>query len=237
MESYNLTLTAMSKLLRFNAFQMNTPAHSWAGFWRHPRDRSIEHTNLDYWVAQAQTAERCLFDGVFLADVFGIYDVYGGNVDASLAAAAQAPSYDPLLLVPVMAHATRYLQFGVTANLTYEHPYQFVLRFFTLDHLTGGRAGWNIVTGHLESAARGMKLTHAREHDSRYDAAEDLTKRAGRQVTPRDMTRFDGIGGRGPFIVGNPGEVAMSAARGRMSRRTVRAAILRSLHSMANDYY
>ena len=58
----------MNRHLHFNAFHMNAPAHSWAGFWRHPRDRSLEHNTLDYWVELARTAERGLFDGVFLAD-------------------------------------------------------------------------------------------------------------------------------------------------------------------------
>jgi long-chain alkane monooxygenase len=168
----------MTRQLHFNAFHMNAPAHSWAGFWRHPRDRSLEHNTLDYWIELAQTAERGLFDGVFLADVFGIYDVYGGGVDATLFAAAQSPSHDPILTVPAMAHATTHLGFGVTANLTYEHPYQFARRFSTLDHLSGGRAGWNVVTGYLESAARGMGLEKAREHDERYAAGEDFLEAA-----------------------------------------------------------
>ncbi|WP_144109009.1 LLM class flavin-dependent oxidoreductase [Paraburkholderia sp. BCC1886] len=168
----------MSQHIHLNAFHMNTPAHSWAGLWRHPRDRSVEHRSLDYWVDLAVTAERGLFDGVFLADVFGIYDVYGGGVDATLFAGSQAPSHDPMLTVPAMAHATKHLGFGVTANLTYEHPYQFTRRFSTLDHLTGGRAGWNVVTGYLESTARGMGQTQAREHDARYAAGEDFLEAA-----------------------------------------------------------
>ncbi|NPT39119.1 LLM class flavin-dependent oxidoreductase [Paraburkholderia xenovorans] len=168
----------MTRPLHFNAFHMNTPSHSWAGLWRHPRDRSFGHTSLDYWVDLAQTAERGLFDGVFLADVFGVYDVYRGGTDATLFAGAQSPSHDPMLTVPAMAHATTHLGFGVTVNLTYEHPYQFARRFSTLDHLTNGRAGWNVVTGYLESAARGMGHERAREHDARYAAGEDFLEAA-----------------------------------------------------------
>jgi len=164
----------MNQHIHFNAFHMNAPAHSWAGFWRHPRDRSVEHATLGYWTGLATTAERGLFDGVFLADVFGIYDTYGGNADATLLSAAQSPSHDPMLTVPAMALVTKHLGFGVTVNLTYEHPYAFARRFSTLDHLTGGRTGWNIVTGYLESAARGMGLDRAREHDERYAAGEDF---------------------------------------------------------------
>jgi hypothetical protein len=63
--------------LRFNAFNMMAPSHNWAGLWSHPRDRSINANTLDYWVDYARTAERGLLDGIFLADVFGVYDVYG----------------------------------------------------------------------------------------------------------------------------------------------------------------
>jgi long-chain alkane monooxygenase len=160
--------------LRLNTFQMAAPSHNWAGMWRHPRDRQGEYNKLDYWTSLAQTAERGLLDGIFIADVFGIYDVYGGTGDAALAAAAQAPNADPVLAISAMALVTQNVGFGVTSNLSYEHPLQFARRFTTLDHLTNGRAGWNIVTGYLDSGARGMGLTVSRSHDERYEAAEDF---------------------------------------------------------------
>ncbi|MFG1477957.1 LLM class flavin-dependent oxidoreductase [Xanthobacter sp. V4C-4] len=160
--------------LRFNAFNMASPGHTWAGLWSHPRDTAADYNRLDYWVKLAQTAERGLFDGIFIADVFGVYDVFGASPDAALRSAAQTPQIDPTLVVPTMAHATRHIGFGVTANLTYEHPYQFARRFGTLDHLTGGRVGWNIVTGYLESGAKGMGFDANRAHDARYEAAEDF---------------------------------------------------------------
>lgn len=164
----------MSRTIRINAFHMSTPAHSWAGLWRHPRDRSVDFTSLKYWEELAVTSERGLFDGVFLADTFGAYDVYGGGVETTIAAGAQLPSLDPILTVPAMAAVTQHIGFGVTANLTYEHPYQFARRFSTLDHLTQGRAGWNVVTGYLTTTAHGMGLDKVREHDERYEAGEDF---------------------------------------------------------------
>jgi FMN-dependent oxidoreductase (nitrilotriacetate monooxygenase family) len=163
-----------SKEIRINAFHMNAPSHSWAGLWRHPRDASLGYNTLDYWVDLARTAERGKLDGIFLADVFGSYDVYGGSAEAALSGAAQAPNADPFTVVPAMAVATKHIGFGVTANLTYEHPYQFGRRLTSLDHLTNGRIGWNIVTGYLDSGARGMGLQAARSHDERYDAGEDF---------------------------------------------------------------
>uniref|UniRef100_UPI0013D001F3 LLM class flavin-dependent oxidoreductase n=1 Tax=Proteus mirabilis TaxID=584 RepID=UPI0013D001F3 len=73
----------------------------------------------------------------------------------------------------LMAQATEHLGFGVTCALTYEHPYPFARRMSTLDHLTRGRIGWNIVTGYLDSAARNLGLPRQLAHDERYDVADD----------------------------------------------------------------
>ena len=140
---------------------------------RIPRDRSAGYTDLDHWVSLARTLESGLFDGLFLADILGVYDVFHDSPDASIRNAVQIPVNDPLLLIPAMAYATQHLGFGVTCNLTYEPPYTFARRMSTLDHLTKGRIGWNVVTGYLDSAARGMGLAQQPEHDSRYDVAEE----------------------------------------------------------------
>ncbi|KJC35549.1 N5,N10-methylene tetrahydromethanopterin reductase [Bradyrhizobium sp. LTSP885] len=165
---------ARSRELRFNAFNMMAPSHNWAGLWSHPRDTSLNYNSLDYWVDYAKTAERGLLDGIFLADVFGTYDVYGSSSETALTHAVQLPNAEPTLLVSAMALVTKHLGFGITSNLTYEHPYQFARRFSTLDHLTNGRIGWNIVTGYLDSGARGMGLDANRAHDERYEAAEEF---------------------------------------------------------------
>jgi long-chain alkane monooxygenase len=159
--------------IRLNAFDMACVGHIQHGMWTHPRDRSSDYTSLDHWVDLARLLERGLFDGVFFADVLGAYDVYGGNADASLRGGVQIPLLDPVALVPAMAHATTHLGFGVTCNLAYEPPFLFARRMATLDHLTHGRIGWNIVTGYLDSAARAMGLEGQMEHDDRYDLAHE----------------------------------------------------------------
>ena len=75
----------MGREILLNAFEMNCVAHQSPGLWRHPRDRSRDYRGLKPWIALAQTLERGLFDGLFLADVLGVYDVFGGNADAALA--------------------------------------------------------------------------------------------------------------------------------------------------------
>jgi long-chain alkane monooxygenase len=163
----------MTKEIRLNAFDMNCVGHIQHGMWTHPRDRSIHYNTLEYWQNLARIAERGKFDGVFLADIVGVYDVYKGGPGPSIINSVQIPVNDPFLVVPAMAAVTQHLGFGVTSNLTYEQPYLFARRASTLDHLTGGRFGWNIVTGYLDSAGRAMGLRAQSDHDQRYDVADE----------------------------------------------------------------
>jgi FMN-dependent oxidoreductase (nitrilotriacetate monooxygenase family) len=163
----------MKKQIRLNAFDMNSASHQSPGLWRHPRDRSSNYTDLGYWTDLARTLERGKFDGIFLADVMGVYDVYGGTPDVALRSGVQVPVNDPSLIVPAMAMVTEHLGFGVTCTLSYEPPYPFARRMSTLDHLTNGRIGWNIVTGYLDSAAKGAGREKQISHDRRYEIAEE----------------------------------------------------------------
>ena len=117
--------------------------------------------------------ERGRFDGLFIADVLGIYDVYGGNRDATIRHATQVPVNDPAMLVSAMAAVTEGLGFGLTASISFEHPYPFARRMSTLDHLTDGRIGWNVVTSYLDSGARNMGRHDQLTHDNRYDVADE----------------------------------------------------------------
>ena len=156
-----------------NAFDMACAGHIQQGMWKHPRDRSADYTRLDHWTGLARLLERGLFDGLFLADVLGVYDIYGGSPDTALRGAVQVPLLDPLMLVPAMAAVTEHLAFGVTCNLAYEPPYLFARRMSTLDHLTRGRIGWNVVTGYLDSAARGLGYASQMAHDDRYALGDE----------------------------------------------------------------
>jgi long-chain alkane monooxygenase len=156
-----------------NAFDMNTPTHLVAGTWKHPRSQAWRYKELGYWTELAQLLERGLFDGLFIADVIGVYDVYGGGPDAALRAGAQIPANDPMLLVSAMAHVTENLGFGITASTSYEHPFTFARRMSTLDHLTQGRIGWNIVTSYLDSGARNVGLDGQVRHADRYAIADE----------------------------------------------------------------
>lgn len=162
------------KKILLNAFDMNSVGHINHGLWTHPRDESHRFNELNYWTDLAKTLEQGLFDGLFIADITGVYDVYQNGIDLTLKESIQLPSHDPSTLISAMAAVTQNLGFGVTVNLSYETPYQFARRFASLDHLTQGRIGWNIVTGYLDSAERLIGQKGLKDHDLRYEQAEEF---------------------------------------------------------------
>ncbi|WP_180035113.1 MULTISPECIES: LLM class flavin-dependent oxidoreductase [unclassified Acinetobacter] len=168
------TRSHTAKKILLNAFDMNCVGHINHGLWTHPRDESHRFNELSYWTDLAKTLEQGLFDGLFIADITGVYDVYEGNIDLTLKESIQLPSHDPSTLISAMAAVTENLGFGVTVNLSYETPYQFARRFASLDHLTQGRIGWNIVTGYLDSAERLIGQKGLKDHDLRYEQAEEF---------------------------------------------------------------
>ncbi|KAE8334072.1 luciferase-like domain-containing protein [Aspergillus sergii] len=158
-----------------NGFSMSTPGHLAPGLWRHPRNRTAQYTDIEFWTSLAKVLESGKIHGLFIADVLGPYDVYKGprNIDPGLAGVAQFPISDPFLPIAAMAAVTKHLSFGITASTTYENPFLLARRFGTLDHLTKGRVAWNAVTSHLESAARNVGLEAEIPHDERYKMADE----------------------------------------------------------------
>lgn len=163
----------MKKQILVIAFDMNTPNHLSPGTWRHPDSQAWKYKDLRYWTDLARTLERGLFDGLFIADVLGVYDIYGGTPDAALRSGVEVPVNDPMMLVSAIAHVTEHLGIAVTGSTSFEHPYTFARRMSTLDHLSGGRVAWNIVTSYLDSAARNIGLDRQVGHDERYEIADE----------------------------------------------------------------
>jgi len=161
------------KRIYFNAFNMNCVVHQSPGLWVRDDDNMVGYKDLDHWTDLAKLMERGKFDAIFLADVVGTYDVYGGSRDASVSTAAQIPVNDPMLLIPAMAAATEHLGFGFTSSIMQNHPFTFARLITTLDHLTKGRIGWNIVTSYLESTGKSYGLDGLPDHDTRYDMADE----------------------------------------------------------------
>jgi FMN-dependent oxidoreductase (nitrilotriacetate monooxygenase family) len=161
------------KQLFLNLFEMACVSHITHGLWPLPGNQRHRFDELSYWLELAELLEDGGFDGVFLADVIGAYDVFRGGPETALREGLQSPNLDPLLLIPAMAAVTDRLNFGVTFSTTYEPPFAFARRMSTLDHLTKGRVGWNVVTSYLPNAAHNFGLEGEIPHDLRYEYADE----------------------------------------------------------------
>ncbi len=161
------------KRIILNAFDMTCVSHQSAGTWRHPNSQASRYNEIEYWTNLAVELERGHFDCLFIADVVGVYDVYRGSAEMSLKDAAQVPVNDPFCAIAAMAAVTKHVGFGVTAAVTFEHPYLLARRLSTLDHLTKGRVAWNVVSSYLNSAAVNVGLDKQVGHDERYDMADE----------------------------------------------------------------
>jgi FMN-dependent oxidoreductase (nitrilotriacetate monooxygenase family) len=167
-------------MMHLNLFTQCSPSPQLEGLWRYPGDGSAcGYRTLGYWTALAHRLEAACIDALFFADSHGTFDVYRGSWEPAVRHAVQIPSIDPLLVVPALAAATRHLGFAVTYSTTYHPPYECARVFSSLDHLTGGRIGWNVVTSFLASASDNG-LGEALAHDVRYDRADEYVRVARR---------------------------------------------------------
>jgi len=164
----------MKKRIRFNYVEKHSPILDNPGLWAYPDSQAHRYKELSYWIELAQLLEEACFDGLFLGDALGVFSTYGGSHEAAVREGLSIPVHDPTYLLPAMAASTRHLGLTVTCSLTYAHPYDMARKMSTLDHLTGGRLGWNIVTSNLDSAARNFGLDEQIEHDTRYDRGDEF---------------------------------------------------------------
>ncbi|PRY12915.1 FMN-dependent oxidoreductase (nitrilotriacetate monooxygenase family) [Kineococcus rhizosphaerae] len=159
--------------LLLSAFEINGPNLTSQGLWAHPEQQTVRYKDLEHWLDLARLLEDGGFDLLFLADSPGYPVLRGRTPDVTFEQAVEMPTNDPMLLVPAMAAVTRRLGFAVTASTTFEGPYPNARRFATLDHLTRGRIGWNVVT----TSSPVVSELHGRPplpaHDVRYDVADE----------------------------------------------------------------
>ncbi|WP_096434507.1 LLM class flavin-dependent oxidoreductase [Alteribacter populi] len=165
----------MPKQIILNAFEMTSAMHNSHGLWKHRKSkRHRQYKDIHYWIELARLLEKGKFDAVFFAEVLGIYDTYRQSQEPSIKDGLQVPANDASYIVPAMASVTEHLSFAITVSTTYEQPFGNARRFSTLDHLTNGRIGWNVVTSYLPNAARNYGLTDMIKHDQRYNIADEF---------------------------------------------------------------
>ena len=161
-----MTRTSQSRKIRLGAFLPGGGQHIAA--WRHPDSPADGATSFDFHVKLAQEAERGLFDAYFLAD--GLAIAFGGGIEGGNAKVA---GFEPVTLFSALAPLTKHLGFIATASTTYEEPYNLARKFASLDLISDGRAGWNVVTTATESAAHNFNLDQQHPHAFRYRRAAE----------------------------------------------------------------
>jgi FMN-dependent oxidoreductase (nitrilotriacetate monooxygenase family) len=176
-----------------------------AALWSYPGDISTKYLTTEYWTNLAKKAEKAKLNAIFIADVLGPYDVYNGPNNYSYVAKAgtQFPGIDPAIPIAAMAAVTKSVGFGVTFSTISEHPYLFARKLATLDHMTNGRVGWNIVSTYLNSAAKNLlngeqlpeKLTRYAKTDEYVQVVAELMLSSFRQdaikADPKTKTYAD----------------------------------------------
>lgn len=156
------------KQLRLGAFMRPVSIHTAA--WRYPGGTPDANFNLEALISYAQKLEAGLFDAYFMADHLAVLNM---PMDA-LKRSATSTSFDPLTLLPALAMMTKHLGLIATASTTFEPPYLIARRFASLDHISGGRAGWNIVTTSNPDAAKNFGHDDQMDHDERYRRAREF---------------------------------------------------------------
>ncbi|HWU62150.1 MAG TPA: LLM class flavin-dependent oxidoreductase [Ensifer sp.] len=159
----------MTRKIRLGAFLPGGGQHIAA--WRHPDQPADGATNFEFHKQLALTAERGLFDAYFLAD--GLAIAFGGGIEGGNAKVA---GFEPVTLFSALAPLTTHLGFIATASTTYEEPYNLARKFASLDLISDGRAGWNVVTTATESAAQNFNLDHQHPHAFRYRRAGEFVE-------------------------------------------------------------
>lgn len=156
-------MSSGKRQLHLNAFLMSSGHHEAA--WRLPQSNPFANTDLAHWLHLAQVAERAAFDSLFLAD---------GPTLWGIPRYRPAGALEPTVLLTALATATSRIGLIATASTTYNAPYNLARRFASLDHISGGRAGWNIVTTAERSSARNFGLDDRPAHRERYLRAAEF---------------------------------------------------------------
>lgn len=134
---------------------------------------AVSWTNGDFYIDMARALERAGFDYFMVEDSLMVPDIYAGTSELELKYAFYAPKHDPMSLAPLMARYTDHLGIICTGSATFYPPWMLARTMSTLDHLTEGRIGWNVVTSSEDRAAQNFGLEKLPEHDLRYEMAEE----------------------------------------------------------------
>ncbi|MBE9375524.1 LLM class flavin-dependent oxidoreductase [Saccharopolyspora sp. HNM0983] len=153
------------RTMHLNAFLMNVGHHEAA--WRLPQSDPAANEDIRHYIELARIAERGTFDSVFLADSPALRTDVGQR---------PATQLEPTVVLAALAVATERIGLVATASTSYNEPYNLARRFASLDHISGGRAGWNIVTNATAEAAHNFGYDELPSHSERYRRAEEFVE-------------------------------------------------------------
>lgn len=166
----------MMKPLVFGALQAMSAGSMTGGGWRHPESKSTDFLDLDHWTSFGKKLDDAGIDFLFFADTYG-YPLLNGEPPARMFEdAAMFPAADPLVVLSAIAAATKNIGLVVTITTMTEAPPHIARRLSTLDNLSKGRMGWNIVTGGNQGSTTRIFGTSLTPHDERYDMADDFVE-------------------------------------------------------------
>jgi FMN-dependent oxidoreductase (nitrilotriacetate monooxygenase family) len=156
------------------AYLKTGPTANHAGGWRHPAADLDDIFSPERYEHIARVLEAACFDGCFYADTQGIPDIHNASYDAYLRHGGQLSYLDPLMVLPLMARATRHLGLGATLSTTFHNPYHLARTLASLDLLSNGRACWNVVTSSTDFEARNFGMDGLPAKDDRYDHGDEV---------------------------------------------------------------
>jgi FMN-dependent oxidoreductase (nitrilotriacetate monooxygenase family) len=166
----------MTRQMKLIAYLKTGPTATMPGGWRHPKARLNDFLLPSFYEDLARALERGMFDGCFFADSFGIPDVHGGSFRTYVEKGGQISYLDPMLVLPLMARATKHLGIGATLSTTFHPPYLLARMLASLDLISEGRACWNIVTSATDMEARNFGMDGIPPKEQRYDQADEVVE-------------------------------------------------------------
>lgn len=178
-------MTQTQRQLILNVFFQRFGHHP-AG-WRHPSSKDDGRPNFDWWLKAAQLAEEAKFHSFFMADFIG----RSAEINNQTGRSGISYQFEPLTLLSAIAANTKHIGLVGTVNINFSDPYNIAREFTSLDHLSNGRAGWNIVSSFSEHTAKNFGIDEPRAHDERYARAAEFVDLAKALWDSWDDDAFD----------------------------------------------
>jgi FMN-dependent oxidoreductase (nitrilotriacetate monooxygenase family) len=167
-------MSAANRKMHLVAYLKTGPTASYASAWRHPTASLHDIWDAERYEDVARLLEEARFDAMFFADGLGLPDLYKGSYADYVGRGGQMSLIDPMIVLPLMARATKHLGLASTISTTFNQPYHIARSLGSLDLLSKGRAAWNVVTSATDFEARNVGMAGVPPKDERYDRADDV---------------------------------------------------------------